>query len=87
MIARQALTCIDHNANLGRSQVEITMILNLYLKTFIPLQALTQAGVPRVKTECDRGGQTWHAREVKIPKCTEWMDIIGRTVIKVLIVF
>ena len=48
-----------------------------------PLQALTQAGIPRVKTECDRGGQTWHAREVKVPKCTEWMDIIGRTVIQV----
>ena len=41
-------------------------------------------GIPRARTECDRGGQTWHAREVLVPKNTDWMDEIAREVVKVL---
>lgn len=37
----------------------------------------------RTKTECDRGGQRWYAREVKESKDTSWMDDIGREVLEV----
>ena len=40
--------------------------------------------MPRTKTECDRGGKRWYAREVKESKSTTWMDDIGREVLEVI---
>ena len=48
------------------------------------IQAVRKDGIPRTRTECDRGGQTWHAREVLVPKNSDWMDEIAREVVKVL---
>ena len=47
------------------------------------MQAVTKQGEPRTKTECDRGGQRWYAREVKESKSTSWMDDIAREVLEV----
>ena len=81
MIGREALTVIDHNHNLGRSQVPCILCNITY--TCVQLQATTKQGVPRTKTECDRGGQRWYAREVKERKSTSWMDDIAREVLEV----
>lgn len=43
----------------------------------IQLQAVTKAGVPRTRTECDRGGQRWYARDVLEPKDYSWMHEIA----------
>ena len=53
------------------------------LRHFIVLQAVTRAGVPRMRTEVDRGGQRWHAREVLEPKDESWMDDIAKETLKV----
>ena len=34
---------------------------------------MTKAGVPKTRTECDRGGQRWYARDVLEPKDYSWM--------------
>ena len=47
------------------------------------MQAVRKDGTDRVKTECDRGGQTWRPRKVLEPKNTEWMDEIAKTVLQV----
>ena len=36
-----------------------------------------------MRTECDRGGQRWHAREVLEPKDESWMDTIAKEVLEV----
>ena len=36
-----------------------------------------------MKTECDRGGQSWHVRDVMVPKSTAWMDEIAEKVVQV----
>ena len=64
MIAREAVTAIDHNYNVGRKQ------------------AVNSAGELRMRTECDRGGQRWHAREVLEPKDYSWMDEITTEVLE-----
>ena len=51
------------------------------------IQAVRKDGIPRTRTECDRGGQTWHAREVLVPKNTDWMDEIAGEVVEVTFLF
>ena len=46
-------------------------------------QAVRKDGTDRVKTECDRGGQTWRPRKVLEPKNTDWMDEIAKTILQV----
>ena len=36
-----------------------------------------------MRTECDRGGQRWHAREVLEPKDESWMELIAKEVLEV----
>ena len=38
-----------------------------------------------MRTECDRGGQRWHAREVLEPKDESWMYDIARETLEVAI--
>jgi len=45
-------------------------------------QAVTKAGQPRYRTECDRGGTKWYSREILVPKDTSWMDEIVHATIK-----
>ena len=69
MTARTALAVIDHNSNLNRAQVSnmidivIDWIMDGY---FIIIQAVTKAGQPRYRTECDRGGTKWYSREILV---------------------
>ena len=49
------------------------------------LQAVTKAGQPRVRSECDRAGAKWHVREVKAAKNYQFRDDIAREVMQVLI--
>ena len=47
------------------------------------LQAVRKDGVPRTRSECDRGGTKWYSREVLVAKDTSWMDEIANETIKV----
>ena len=55
----------------------------VFIVSCIIMQAVKKDGTDRVKTECDRGGQTWRPRKVMEPKNTEWMDEIAKTVLQV----
>ena len=50
---------------------------------YLIIQAVTKAGQPRYRTECDRGGTKWYSREILVPKDTSWMDEIVHATIKV----
>lgn len=47
------------------------------------VQAVTREGLPRVRTECDRGGAKWNVREVKTSKNYEFRDEIARETLQV----
>ena len=48
------------------------------------VQAVTREGLPRVRTEYDRGGAKWNVREVKTSKNYEFRDEIARETLQVL---
>ena len=47
------------------------------------LQAVTRAGMPRVRAAVDRSGAKWHVREVKAKKNYDFRDDIARETLKV----
>ena len=81
IIARTALAVIDHNNNVNRPQASIVLYRTVVFS--VVLQAVTKDGVPRTRTECDRGGTKWYGREVLVAKDTSWMDEIAKETIKV----
>ena len=83
IIARTALAVIDHNSNVNRPQVSIIIERTRTVMFSVILQAVRKDGVPRTRTECDRGGTKWYSREVLVAKDTTWMDEIAKETIKV----
>ena len=58
------------------------MFINI-LCMWCVLQAVTRAGMPRVRAAVDRSGAKWHVREVKAKKNYDFRDDIARETLKV----